>query len=169
MRTFAGFCLTATLIAAPAFAQTADGQVAAAPSGETLSSGSAANAATPAESADQMKFSLGIIDRLSIKRGTDRLGLPISPIETEQLALSWRPGGKWGLTLDLTSRSQNDLSLPKEELSAGAYYQMTPRFRFGGGLTLNGNDLRSAANNWADNKDKAQAEAGVRIESAFSF
>jgi hypothetical protein len=175
MRTFAGFCLTATLLTAPAFAQApgqaASPQPASPQGGAPLSAASSAKSAASAvreSDASQMKFSLGVLDRLTIQRGADASDLPVAPIERDQLALSWRPTGKWGITLDLTSRSQNDLRLPKEELSAGAYYQVTPRFRFGGGLTLNGDNLRSAANNWSD-REKGEGEAGVRIQSAFSF
>lgn len=173
MRTFAGFCLTATLLTAPAYAQAVGGQVSS-PQPSSPQAGaplSAAKTAAPAvreDDANQMKFSLGVFDRLTIQRGADTSGLPVAPIEKDQLAFSWRPAGKWGITLDLTSRPQNDLRLPKEELSAGAYYQVTPRFRFGGGLTLNGDNLRSATNNWSE-RAKGEGEAGVRIESAFSF
>jgi hypothetical protein len=128
-------------LAAPAMAQ---GRSASAPSAKPLT--------------------FGVIDGLKLDQGTERSYLPLAPIEKDRLALSWRPGGKWGVSVDLTSRSRNQV-LPTEELAAGAYYQVTPRLRFGGGLTLNGDSLRSAAEGW---KDKA-GEAGVRIESAFSF
>ena len=145
------FCLTAMLIAAPAFAQAPR---AADPTGVV-------RGAQPSTSGSGL---LGVIDRLSINRGQDRSGLPIAPIETGQLALAWRPAGKWGISLDLTSRSPNEV-LPREELSAGAYYQISPRFRFGGGVTLNGDNLGEAAQGWT----RKTGEAGVRIESAFSF
>lgn len=145
------FCLTAMIVAAPAFAQ-------------APRSADAAGAVRGAQPSAPPSGLLGVIDRLSINRGQDRSGLPIAPIETGQLALAWRPAGKWGISLDLTSRSPNEV-LPREELSAGAYYQISPRFRFGGGVTLNGDNLGEAAEGWT----RKTGEAGVRIESAFSF
>lgn len=145
------FCLTAIIISAPAFAQ-------------TPRAGDAAGVVRTAQPTAPASGLLGVIDRLSINRGQDRSGLPIAPIETGQLALAWRPAGKWGISLDLTSRSPNEV-LPREELSAGAYYQISPRFRFGGGVTLNGDNLGEAAQGWT----RKAGEAGVRIESAFSF
>jgi hypothetical protein len=163
MRAYAGlFCAAAAVIAAPAFAQAkTDGVVVSGP----VSGPMAQTPVSPSEPADKATgFNLGFLDKLTINKGAERLVLPLGPIETDQLGLSWRPGGKWGITLDLTSRSDNDV-LPREEFAAGAYYQITPRFRFGGGLTLNGDSLRSAAEGW---KQK-EGEAGVRLESAFSF
>jgi len=133
-----------------------------------LAAPAVAQAAAPqgagAQPADRPALTFGVIDSLRLDKGAERPALPLAPIEKDRLALSWRPGGKWGVSLDLTSRSGNAV-LPKEELAAGAYYQVTPRLRFGGGLTLNGDSLLSAAQGW---KEKA-GEAGVRIESAFSF
>jgi hypothetical protein len=148
------FCLTALIVSAPAFAQ-------APRTAEAASLGRPAAADVQTSSSAGL---LGVIDRLTINRGQDRSGLPLAPIETGQLALAWRPAGKWGISLDLTSRSPNDV-LPREELSAGAYYQISPRFRFGGGVTLNGDNLGEAAQGWS----RKSGEAGVRIESAFSF
>ncbi|MDZ4762647.1 MAG: hypothetical protein SGJ21_16415 [Alphaproteobacteria bacterium] len=161
MRAFAGlFCLTVSFVAAPAMAQTAGGAGVPAASGPV----SSAQASKPAVGAPAGGLSFGGLDKLTIKKGAERPVLSLGPIETDQLGLSWRAGGKWGLTLDLTSRADNDV-LPREELAAGAYYQVTPRFRFGGGVTLNGTTLSDAAEGWT-HKD---GEAGVRIESAFSF
>jgi hypothetical protein len=108
-------------------------------------------------------LTLGHLDRFSINNGSERPVTGLAPIEKDQLDFAWRPGGKWGLTLDLTTRGQNDV-LPREELQAGAYYQVTPRFRFGGGLTLKGDSIRSP-----DSWKAEQPDAGVRLSSAFSF
>lgn len=154
MRTFVGLCLGISLMAAPAFAQ------------ETLSdSARAASAVSEAgRTADDGTLTFGYLDQLRVSRAPERPVSAVAPFDTDQLALSWRPGSKWGLTLDLTSRSSNDV-LPREELSAGAYYQITPRFRFGGALSLNGDSIKSAAEGWREE----EGEAGVRLESAFSF
>lgn len=174
MRTIAGLiCLSATLFAASAFA---DPQVA--PQGDArITSGSLTDTTRPAGSRPstanlnaQMPSTVGNswIDRLSVTRSADRPILPLAPIETDQLALSVRPGSNWGITLGLTTRQPNDL-LPQEEFKAGAYFQVSPNFRFGGGVTLNGDSLRSAAEGWQTSRSSKDAEAGVRIESAFSF
>ena len=152
MRTLA-LCLCMSLLAAPAFAQEQGSDASAAALGASKSS-------------EQKGWgvSFGFLDQLKVNRSSERpVGL-VAPYEKEELGLSWRPGSKWGITLDLTSRSENEI-LPREELTAGAYYQITPRFRFGGGVTLNGDSISSAAEGWRDE----QGEAGVRIESAFAF
>jgi hypothetical protein len=155
-----GLLLVSGLVAAPAFAQVAPQTVVA---GKTTAAPKSA-LSSPDKSTNTAKFSLGVLDQVEVRKAPERVTPNVAPIDTDQLALSWRPGGKWGISLDLTSRSANNL-LPREELSAGAYYQITPRFRFGGGVTLNGDNLRSAAEGWQQN----EGEAGVRLESAFSF
>lgn len=102
------------------------------------------------------------------KGGTERTLLPLAPIQKDELALTWRPASKWGLTLDLTSRAPNEI-FPQEEVTAGVTYQVTPRFRFGGGVVKGDSlaqSLSSPGTNFANNKDGA--EASVRIESAFA-
>jgi NtrZ len=147
-------CLAAFLVSAPAFAQAKDG------GGASATSQSLASRSEGQLSAESPRFNLG----LGFNKGTEETLLPLAPIEKDQLELSWKPGGKWGITLDLTSRSDNDI-LPREELAAGAYYQVTPRFRFGGGVTVKGDSLSSPGTNF---KEEVR-EAAVRIESAFSF
>ena len=152
MRTLVGLCLGICLMSAPAFAQ------------ETLSDSARATGAVESTRAGQDGLTFGHIDQLRVTRAPERPISAIAPFDTDQLALAWRPGSKWGITLDLTTRSNNDV-LPREEFSAGAYYQITPRFRFGGALSLNGDSIKSAAEGWREE----EGEAGVRLESAFSF
>jgi hypothetical protein len=90
------------------------------------------------------------------------------PIAKDQVELKWKPAGNWDVTLDLTSRSQNDL-FPREEVTAGVGYQVTPRFRLGGGVTVKGDSLATSLSNPAQNFGREGTEASVRIESAFSF
>lgn len=139
-------------MSAPAFAQ------------ETLSDSARATSAVESTRASQDGLTFGHLDQLRVSRAPERPISAIAPFDTDQLALAWRPGSKWGITLDLTTRSNNDV-LPREEFSAGAYYQITPRFRFGGALSLNGDSIKSAAEGWREE----EGEAGVRLESAFSF
>ncbi len=157
------FCLAATLVAAPAFAQGKGGEPA--PQAAPLSAAPKSGIASTEQPSPSLNLGLGFS-----KGGTERTYLPLAPIQKDELALTWQPASKWGLTLDLTSRSQNDF-LPQQEVTAGVTYQVTPRFRFGGGVTVRGDSLAeslsSPGTNFANNKDGA--EASVRIESAFSF
>jgi hypothetical protein len=149
------FCLAASLVATPAFAQVdkSNAPQTIAPAGKDAE---AAQPSTP--------FNLGF----GFNKSVERPALPFAPIEKDQVELSWRPGGKWGINLNLTSRADNEV-LPREELAAGAYYQVTPRFRFGGGVTVKGDSLtESLSKPGADFKEEV-SEATVRIESAFSF
>ena len=164
MRTLAGLCLGISLLSAPAFAQEARSDSVGATGTVTLSNAASVERIDATSSADDAAVTFGFLDQLRVTRAPERPVAAIAPFDTDQLALAWRPGSKWGITLDLTSRSSNDV-LPREELSAGAYYQITPRFRFGGALSLNGDSIKSAAEGWREE----DGEAGVRIESAFSF
>lgn len=166
MRIFVGLCVGISLLSAPAFAQESLADSARSAAIVTVSPTTATETARAdvSRSADQGSLTFGHLDQLRVSRAPERPVSAVAPFDTDQLALSWRPGSRWGITLDLTSRSNNDV-LPREELSAGAYYQITPRFRFGGALSLNGDSIRSAAEGWREQ----DGEAGVRIESAFSF
>ena len=149
------FCLAATLVATPAFAQ---GNSAQAQSTAQQQANAKAEGSAPA-------FNFG----LGLSRGeSERSLLPVGPIAKDQLELSWKPANNWNVTLDLTSRSQNVL-FPREEVTAGVNYQVTPRFRLGGGVTVKGDSVASSLSNPAQNFGKEGAEASVRIESAFSF
>lgn len=166
MRAFAGLlCLSAALTAAPAMAQAKD--VAQPQSGPNNLTNAPKASEAPADAAKPNAFNFGFIDNLKIGRSTDRPAAGLAPIEKDELELNFRPGGKWGLTLDLTSRADNSV-LPREEVAAGAYYQFTPRFRFGGGVALKSDSLSSSFASpeaWR----QQDAEASVRLESAFSF
>lgn len=158
------FCLAASLAAAPAFAQTTGKDSAPASAQQSLSQAPRALTSTTQPS-PSMNLGLGLS-----KGGTERTLLPLAPIQKDELALTWQPASKWGLTLDLTSRAPNEI-FPQEEVTAGVTYQVTPRFRFGGGVTVRGDSLAQSLSNpntnFANNKDGA--EASIRIESAFSF
>jgi hypothetical protein len=164
MRAIAGiFCLSAALAAAPAFAQTKDS---AQPN--SLNTAGKSNVAAAAEQAAKPNaFNFGFIDRLTVNRTSERVTPGLAPIDKDSVELNWRPGGKWGVSLDLTSRAPNEV-LPREELSAGLSYQVTPRFRFGGGVTLKG-DALAASFASPEAWRQQDSEAGVRLESAFSF
>jgi hypothetical protein len=155
-------CLAASLAAAPAFAQSGKDSGLASASPQSLAqptkTGQAAKPVSPS-----LNLGLGFS-----KGGTERTLLPIAPVQKDQLELTWQPAGKWGLTLDLTSRAPNEL-FPREEVTAGVSYQVTPRFRFGGGVTVKGDSLAQSLSSPTQNFAKDGNEASVRIESAFSF
>ena len=153
------FCLAACLAAAPAFAQT--GKESGSVTTQTLSGQTLSTQTETQLNAESPRLNLGV----GFNKSTERSVLPLAPVEKDQLDLSWKPGGKWGITLDLTSRSDNSVLLPKEEVAAGLSYQVTPRFRFGGTVTLNGDSLSRPQTDFKQEVD----EAAVRLESAFSF
>ena len=143
-------CLAVTLAAAPAFAQ---GKASASPVSGDLARQAPAG----------FTFGLGLSNDES-----ERTLLPVAPIRKDKLALSWKPSSNWDVTLDLTSRSQNQI-FAREEVTAGVSYQVTPRFRLGGGLTVKGDSLTASLSNPADIARNPSTDASVRIESAFSF
>jgi hypothetical protein len=160
-------CLAASLVAAPAFAQGA-AQPVAKPQAQPLSQ--AGRTAQPAEEpaqASPFNFGLGLN-----KGATERSLLQVGPITKDEVELTWRPANNWDVTLDLTTRSQNELPnqlFPREEVTAGVTYQVTPRFRLGGGVTLKGDSVAESLADPATRFGKEGSEASVRIESAFSF
>jgi hypothetical protein len=152
-------CLAAALAATPAFAQAKDGTLGSGP--QSLASQPSTTTTSETQlNAESPRLNLGA----SFNKGTESSVLPLAPIEKDQLELSWKPGGKWGITLDLTSRSDNEI-LPREEFAAGLSYQVTPRFRFGGGVTLKGDSLSKPMTTFKD----TVSETTVRVESAFAF
>jgi hypothetical protein len=153
------FCLAACLAGAPALAQ--QGKESGTVTTQTLSGQTLSTQTETQLNAQSPSLNLGV----GFNKTTERSTLPLAPVEKDQLELSWKPGGKWGITLDLTSRSENSVLLPKEEVAAGLSYQVTPRFRFGGSVTLNGDSLSRPQTDFKQEVD----EAAVRLESAFSF
>lgn len=165
MRTTAKlFCLAASLAAAPAFAQVGKDSVPVSAPQSLAQAGKTAQSGVQAPS-PSLNLGLGFS-----KGGTEKTLLPVAPIQKDSLELTWQPASKWGLTLDLTSRAPNEL-FPREEMTAGVTYQVTPRFRFGGGVTVKGDSLAQSLSNPTQNFSNAKdgSEASVRIESAFSF
>jgi len=151
------FCLATALVAAPAFAQGNGAAVSAQPARTGQQAGG--------EAKSGFSFGLGLN-----RDQTERSLLPVGPITKDQVALSWKPANNWDLTLDLTSRSQTANGLfAREEVTAGVTYQVTPRFRLGGGVTVKGDSVAESLSNPANNFGREGSEASVRIESAFSF
>ncbi|MEM7492061.1 MAG: NtrZ family periplasmic regulatory protein [Pseudomonadota bacterium] len=82
---------------------------------------------------------------------------------TKTLKLGWLKGDRWDLTVDLTSRDEQS-PLPREEMSAGANFFITPRLSVGGEVSFGANELEDT-NAWQDQ----EMETGIRLRSALKF
>lgn len=151
MKLFAGLLLTAAVCAAPAWAD--EPKVVEAP--------------IAAFDTDTAPIKWYESFASTADKDIDKEARLVAPTtETDEFGLAWSGKGRWGLTLDMTRRSGDDVRLlPEQEISAGAFYQFTPRFRLGGGISIGGEKLTSDSSRWVDQEN----ETGVRIESAFSF
>jgi len=78
-----------------------------------------------------------------------------------QLNLS--PTNRWNLQLGLTSR-EGQTGLPREEMRAGATFNITPRLSFGGSVSVGSDELGPDAK-WGEQ----EVETGIRLQSAFKF
>lgn len=79
------------------------------------------------------------------------------------VAVSLVEGSRWKLRLGLKTR-EGETGLPREEMSAGATYNITPRFSVGGALSLGAEDL-TPNGEWS----AQELETGIRLQSAFKF
>ena len=100
------------------------------------------------------------------QRFTFREGEAKRPVWTgaseRDVQYNWNKGERWQLQLAVTSRD-GDIGLAREEMEAGATFNITPRFSFGGSVRLGAEDL--APNGVSDQ----QIETGIRLKSAFKF
>ena len=92
--------------------------------------------------------------------------VPDSALQSEpdtDLRLEWRQTGRWRFSVDLRSRPDQS-PLPREEMSAGATFNITPRISIGGDVSLGAEELngRSALSG-------EELETGIRLRSAFKF
>jgi hypothetical protein len=81
----------------------------------------------------------------------------------DDLRLEWLSSGRWEFSIDLRSRPE-DSPLPREEMSAGATFQITPRLSIGGDLSLGAEELNDTSQ-WREQA----LETGIRLRSAFKF
>jgi hypothetical protein len=87
----------------------------------------------------------------------------IQSVPDQDLRLEWLSSGRWEFSIDLRSRPEES-PLPREEMSAGATFQITPRLSIGGDLSLGAEELNDTS------KWREQAlETGIRLRSAFKF
>lgn len=91
----------------------------------------------------------------------DNLAIQSSP--SEDFGLNWAEAGRWQFSFDMRSRPK-DSPLPREEMSAGATFQITPRFSVGGDVSVGADELEEGTDLNGDD-----VEAGVRLRSAFRF
>ena len=70
---------------------------------------------------------------------------------------------RWNLQLGLTSRD-GDIGLPREEMWAGATFNITPRLSIGGSVGVGTEDI-GLNGEWG----QEQIETGIRLQSAFKF
>jgi len=81
-------------------------------------------------------------------------------------ALSFAPSAKWGVTLNV--RDANRLVVESnDEASLGAFYNISPRFRVGGQLSVAAQ--QPSIRLPVTPAEQQQAGAGVKLESAFKF
>jgi hypothetical protein len=85
-------------------------------------------------------------------------------VDENRTALSFAPSAKWGLTLNVRDADRL-AAAPKDEASFGAFYNVSPRFRVGGQLSVAGQPLSVRS----PTLPVDQASAGVKLESAFRF
>lgn len=72
------------------------------------------------------------------------------------------PRSRWGVTFGMQEESQRPLDRRNGQTSAGAFYDLTPKFRLGGQVVL----PQDGAANGADSRGRAPS---VKVESAFRF
>lgn len=81
----------------------------------------------------------------------------------DRLELQWLKGEQWSLSINLTTR-YDDSVLPREEMQAGAEFQLTPRITLGGEVSIGAEELDDTTA-W-ENQDM---QTGIRLRSAFKF
>jgi hypothetical protein len=151
MKLFSGLLVTAMMFAAPAWADEPKAQISDVFNQEV-------SRAAPIDWFENFVVSSETLENRSL--------LTSPQTESEEFGLEWTRSGRWGLTLDVVRRDGDQVSaLPENEFSAGAFYQFSPSFRLGGGISISGERQIEDSSRFADE----EAETNVRIESAFSF
>jgi hypothetical protein len=81
---------------------------------------------------------------------------------------SWRINGRWGVTVDVPQERAAPLAAPgqRDEAAFGAYFQVNPSIRVGGQVGISRPVEQTAA---PRTREESQADAAVRIQSAFRF
>lgn len=82
---------------------------------------------------------------------------------TRDVNFAWVKGERWQVNIDLTSRPDTS-PLPREQVSAGATFRLTPRISIGGAVSIGSDELDNNSV-WEDE----DVETGIRLQSAFKF
>ena len=90
-------------------------------------------------------------------------GLP-NDAQVFDFTLDWAANDRWSVSLDLRNRF-NGVSVPRDEFEVGAFYQITPRLRLGGALSLG----RPEADVAVPVAPGDELDAGVKFETGFKF
>jgi len=104
--------------------------------------------------------------QFTLNAPTTRIEVPDSALQSEpdtDLRLEWRQTGRWQFSVDLRSRPGQS-PLPREEMSAGATFSITPRISIGGDVSLGAEELNGPAALSGE-----ELETGIRLRSAFKF
>lgn len=83
---------------------------------------------------------------------------------------AWSLSQRWGVTVDVRQAERLDPTTRRraaDEAAVGAYFQFTPRVRVGGQVSLR--DADAVASPVPAAPGAEEADAGVRLESAFRF
>jgi hypothetical protein len=102
------------------------------------------------------RFSFGSDDVLAS-------GLP-NDAQVFDYSFDWSAKGKWGMSLDVRNRLDGTRT-PRDEIEVGAFFQITPRIRFGGALSVG----RPEADIAAPVDPITEIDAGVKFETGFKF
>lgn len=84
-------------------------------------------------------------------------------ITERDVQLNIPSSSRWNLQLGLTTR-EGDIGQPREEMWAGATFNITSRLSIGGSVGVGSDDLGPGAE-WGEQ----QFETGIRLQSAFKF
>lgn len=80
-----------------------------------------------------------------------------------EFSFSFRPDARWQLHLGIKERFGSS-PLPREELTAKAYYSFSPRLRIGGEVKLAAEELDDVSTQM-----KNVSDSGIKLRSAYKF
>jgi hypothetical protein len=101
---------------------------------------------------------------LGLPQADSRQTQTVAPLlqPQDRFSLTLNQNGRLSLRFDMRERVTE--ALPREEVEAGAYYQISPRLRVGGSLSLQAESFDAGRV-----RNPQDVDAGIRLESAFRF